>query len=103
MNKQYRKKPVIIEAELLTKDENGIKNCLKFMGDTSDFTSQIGADRFHEYCNDLIKENKGLRIKTLESDGETQIASFGDYIIKGVKGEFYPCKPEIFEMTYEKI
>jgi hypothetical protein len=31
------------------------------------------------------------------------LASKGDYIIKGVKGEFYPCKPDIFELTYEKI
>jgi hypothetical protein len=30
-------------------------------------------------------------------------ASIGDYIIKGVKGEFYPCKPDIFELTYEKV
>ena len=30
-------------------------------------------------------------------------ASYGDYIIKGVKGEFYPCKPDIFEQTYEKV
>lgn len=39
----------------------------------------------------------GLLIPTLESPHE---ASFGDYIIKGVKGEFYPCKPDIFHMTY---
>lgn len=31
------------------------------------------------------------------------IASIGDYIIKGVKGEFYPCKPDIFEQTYERV
>jgi len=30
-------------------------------------------------------------------------ASIGDYIIRGVKGEYYPCKPDVFEMTYEKI
>lgn len=30
-------------------------------------------------------------------------ASVGDYIIKGVKGEFYPCKPDIFEQTYERV
>ena len=39
-------------------------------------------------------------IETLEG---TMYASLGDYIIKGVKGEFYPCKPEIFKETYEKL
>lgn len=41
-----------------------------------------------------------LTIYTLEGDMEV---SLGDYIIKGVKGEFYPCKPDIFEMTYEYV
>lgn len=41
-----------------------------------------------------------LVIPTLEGD---HIADFDDYIIKGVKGEFYPCKPDIFEETYEKV
>jgi hypothetical protein len=42
----------------------------------------------------------GVVIETLEGN---MLASKGDYIIKGVKGEFYPCKPDIFELTYEKI
>lgn len=42
----------------------------------------------------------GIVIETLEGDME---ASYGDFIIKGVNGEFYPCKPEIFEKTYEKV
>lgn len=41
-----------------------------------------------------------ITIKTLEGEME---ASYGDYIIKGVNGEFYPCKPDIFEKTYEKV
>ena len=47
-------------------------------------------------------ENKGttLVIHTLEGDME---ASIGDYIIKGVNGEFYPCKPDIFAKTYEEV
>lgn len=96
-------KPVEIEAVQLNKSESSILKCLRFMGDTSDFSSRIAEDRFSDYCNDLIKEGKGIRIKTLESDGETQIASFGDFIIKGVNGEFYPCKPDIFEKTYDKV
>lgn len=42
----------------------------------------------------------GLKIKTLEGDMR---AEKGDWIIKGVNGEFYPCKPDIFEKTYEKV
>ena len=41
-----------------------------------------------------------IEIETLEG---IMKASFGDYIIKGVKGEFYPCKPDIFQATYEEV
>jgi hypothetical protein len=47
----------------------------------------------------MRKENpSGLHIKTLEG---AMIASIGDFVIKGVNGEFYPCKPDIFAKTYE--
>lgn len=46
-----------------------------------------------------INDDKDLIIKTLEGE---HLASDGDYIIKGIKGEFYPCKPDIFELTYDK-
>jgi hypothetical protein len=42
----------------------------------------------------------GVVIETLEGN---MLANKGDYIIKGVKGEFYPCKPDIFEMSYESV
>ena len=42
----------------------------------------------------------GLVIKTLEGE---HLANIGDYIIRGVHGEFYPCKPDIFRETYEKV
>ena len=74
--KQYRKKPVVIEAVLYT-GENG--------------------EAVIKWCNgSLIYE--GVSISTPEGE---MIATPGDYIIKGVKGEFYPCKPDIFEATYE--
>ncbi len=86
MNK-YRKKPVVIEAiqypGFMTEDVKA------FVGDS------------------LISESKwdngpiGWFIKTLE--GTSYMLEKKDYIIKGVKGEFYPCKPDIFEMTYEKV
>lgn len=46
------------------------------------------------------KDNPYLKIETLEG---IMKASVGDYIIKGVNGEFYPCKPDIFEKTYERV
>lgn len=101
--KQFRKKPVIIEAEILFKNEESIRKCLKFMGKLGQLSGVVAEDKFSDYCTGLIQEGVGLRIKTLESDNETQIASFGDYIIKGVNGEFYPCKPDIFEKTYEAV
>ena len=79
---KYRKKPVVIEA-------------IQFNGRNS-------AD-IHEFCGDKVREPVGkdyLEIETLEG---IHIASPGDYIIKGIKGEFYPCKPDIFEMTYEPV
>ncbi len=78
---QYRKKPVVIEAIQLT-EEN--------------------VDLLVEFCGGKIKSHflVGVVIETLEGD---MLANKGDYIIKGVKGEFYPCKPDIFEMTYELV
>ena len=49
---------------------------------------------------DICRSFNKLYIKTLEGVME---ANIGDFIIKGVSGEFYPCKPEIFKMTYELI
>ena len=60
-----------------------------------------------ENFEDILKLQKHLdesihssRERTLEGYMK---ASFGDYIIKGVKGEFYPCKPDIFQATYEEV
>ena len=49
--------------------------------------------------NDSVAEPK-IKIETLEGP---MFASLGDYIIKGIKGEFYACKPDIFELTYDKL
>jgi len=76
---KYRKKPVEIDAIQWTGD-----NKLEIF----------------DFCNMSYINDQELRIQTLEG---SMIASVGDYIIKGVMGEFYPCKPDIFEMTYEKI
>lgn len=73
---KYRKKPVIIEAIQFNK-----------FGD-------------HPLVYKDSYSKTGYMIDTLEGKHEVTI---GDYIITGVKGETYPCKPDIFEMTYEKV
>ncbi len=94
---RYRKKPVVIEAVQFT-GVNHVEVC-DFLG------GQKGAE--HQHYNDeggveyeFDAENGTVGIFTLE--GEMQ-ARPGDWIIKGVKGEFYPCKPDIFDATYEPV
>jgi hypothetical protein len=82
---KYRKKPVEIEA-------------IQFIMELKDLK------KLREFCPNNINydglKDGVLYIETLEGD---MLAHEGDYIIKGVKGEFYPCKPDIFELTYEKV
>lgn len=75
---KYRKKPVVIEARQW--DGANAVELLTWIGE------------------DATQDGATLMIYTLEGTHE---ASLGDWIIKGVKGEFYPCKPDIFEQTYE--
>lgn len=77
---KYRKKPVVIEARQYTR--NGLE-----------------AERVAEWCRGS-QTSDGCQIETMEG---TMLASYGDWIIKGVQGEFYPCKPDIFEETYEVV
>lgn len=96
---KFRKKPVIIEAiQLKDSKQSTIKECLEFLGQHVDTGCTMSSDYFENYCK--IVEYDGIKIKTLEG---TMTASIGDYIIKGVNGEFYPCKEEIFLKTYEKV
>lgn len=86
---KYRKRPVVIEA-------------FQFDGDFMDsngnyYVPDWAVKAFQEGV--LYFEGADLFVKTLEG---IHSASCGDYIIKGVKGELYPCKPDIFEMTYER-
>lgn len=85
---KFRKKPVVIEAH--------------------EFNHQLIKEQeaLADWCNGKLRgitlepEQRVIRFETLEGEIE---ASFGDWIIKGVRGEFYPCKPDIFELTYEEI
>lgn len=82
---KYRKKPVVIEAIQWNSGDN-IKKIQEWLG------------------SNLISEARdgvvGYWVKTLEGN---MMISWGDYIIQGVSGEFYPCKPDIFEKTYELV
>ena len=82
---KYRKKPVVIEAELF--DEENKDRAFNFITCN---------------CSPSWDENDNptIEIQTLEG---VITASLGDYIIKGIQGEFYPCKPDIFKATYEEV
>lgn len=85
---KFRKKPVVIEAFQLPEYDD------------------FRMEEFHEWCveqgftNFFSERDQTLVITTLEGDMR---AEAGDWIIKGIAGEFYPCKPEIFEQTYEPV
>jgi len=92
---KYRKKPVVIEALKWTgENQRGMYN---FLGGDENKPMEVSNDNF--YINHGLVRG-GLIIKTLEGE---HVANIGDYIIKGVKGEYYPCKPDIFEQTYEAV
>jgi hypothetical protein len=77
----FRKKPVVIEARRL---------------DSLDYD---GACEIIAWCGGSATD-EGCLIPTAEG---VMLARFGDWVIQGVHGEFYPCKPEIFEATYEEV
>lgn len=87
---KYRKKPVVIEAFHWTEVPNKAK-VPEWLKDAI-FDKRVKLKKFSGGCF--------MEIETLEG---THTASVGDYIIKGVEGEIYPCKPWIFEQTYEKV
>lgn len=80
---KYRKKPVVIEAYQFNN-----------LAEWANVPYEFGHAVFP--CTN----SNTFKICTLEGE---HIVTKGDWIIKGVKGEFYPCKPDIFEMTYEEV
>ncbi len=80
----FRKKPVVIEAVQWLGITDGIAWPKWFPANTIDVTNGV----------------ESLHIQTLEG---TMRPDSGDWIIKGIKGELYPCKPDIFAQTYEKV
>ena len=95
---KYRKKPVEIEAY--------------YFEDGDTFLHDMANETLPHWIMEALNKNiiklnidedyciESLTIKTLEGD---HLCSSDDYIIQGVKGELYPCKPDIFEMTYELV
>lgn len=86
---KYRKRPVVIDAIQLPSEDSDVSS--KFIKTLHEFLHgcQWSSDR-----------DAGIAIRTLEGDMR---ADPGDWIIKGVKGEFYPCKPDIFAATYDPV
>ena len=88
---KYRKKPVVVNAFKWTGDmfqNEDPEWLIEAIQEGKVYFSNIGANAVT------------MQIETLEG---THSANRGDYIIQGVKGELYPCKPDIFEMTYEEV
>jgi hypothetical protein len=85
---KYRKKPVVIEA--IQWDGNNLTEIRNFVDE------KVLLCDYPRGKHEQVE----LSIETLEGD---HLVTKGDYIIKGVAGEFYPCKPDIFEQTYEMV
>ena len=83
---KYRKKPVEIDAVQWVSDN--IEQVYEMLGDNLIINTDEDKDEVKHFINTL--------------EGKMEM-SWGDYIIKGVKGEFYPCREDIFLLTYEKV
>lgn len=84
---KFKKKPIVIEA-------------LRFVDDSPDTLCQLSVFMGPVRISYRHSRHPVILIQTLE--GEMK-ASIGDWIIRGINGEYYPCKPDIFEKTYESI
>jgi len=124
---EFRKKPVVVEAMQMPFDtrvapgpdeptcselQAKVRDIAVWMGENGYDGNPDGEELTEWPEDDVIVNSDGsltglaehgmnfLEIQTLEG---TMTASPGDWIIKGVQGEFYPCKPDIFEQTYEAV
>lgn len=87
----YRKKPVVVEAAFIK--PGNIEKVAEWCG-------AVLVRNELDHGNIEAEDEVYLLIETLEGNMR---ASIGDFVIRGVQGEFYPCKPDIFEQTYERI
>lgn len=88
---KFRKKPVIVDAIQFTGEDN-LEEVLEFVKNVKSITTSSRKPG--------VAPTIFITIPTLEGDMR---ASVGDWIICGVQGEYYPCKPDIFEATYEAV
>lgn len=84
---KYRKKPVVIEA-------------IQYLGEAGPILDFLAASECESigFRPSSSPRERGLIVKTLEG---AMVGNYGDWLIRGVKGELYPCKDEVFTMTYE--
>ncbi|WP_281783763.1 hypothetical protein [Sinimarinibacterium flocculans] len=94
MISKYRKKPVVIEAARFDGTRESIAAICRWAN-----TSQE-EDLWIDYLSVKDDEVSDVLVHTLEGPMRVNV---GDWIIKGVQGEFYPCKPDIFAATYEEV
>jgi len=89
---KFRKKPVVIDAVQWTGDN---------LREVVDFTGRHESAKQWEWAYfETLVAREGFKIFTLEGKMNADV---GDWIIKGVQGECYPCKPDIFELTYDAV
>lgn len=85
---KFRKKPVIVEA-------------IRFTGyNVNEFKDFVGAENIQCY---LESGDSMVKIISIKTDSGINGVSIGDWVIKGTKGEVYPCKPDVFDEIYEKV
>jgi len=89
---KYRKKPVVIDAFIWDGNRETLARNIGHFSSNAGFVSEA------KVTDSGLMFTGKLKIPTLEGE---MLADVGDWIIRGVKGEFYPCKPDIFEATYE--
>jgi hypothetical protein len=96
---KFRKKPVVIDAiQLNYKNWNAVCD---FLGDGFSPAWNIPREEASDMCGE---EGKGIAINVRTTHGETAVVRHGDWIIPDSKpNTFYPCKPDIFEKTYEPV
>lgn len=95
---KFRKKPVVIDALQWEGTEESLGAVLSFIQDGHENFDHLPRDPKDPHIHQGIGFTTGeIYIPTLEG---TMTARVGDWIIRGVNGEFYPCKPDIFEKTY---
>lgn len=92
----YRKKPVIIEA--IQWDGTNLKEVTQFLGIHPEKSKWY--DTFQDYVDHIKRKGDSFHIFSIKGNMTTNL---GDYVIKGLDGEFYPCNPDVFQKTYETV